>query len=118
MCRALQRLLVAAGFTVDAFASGEEFLRSIRESVPDYVILDLHMPGMTGFEVQERLAEARVPVPVIVITGHDSPEARERALAAGAAAYLCKPADEDVLLAAIEKCRAQSTIPAPGPTTD
>ena len=68
----------------------------------DCVVLDLHMPQMTGFDVQLRLSERGVTVPVIIITGHDAPEARARALALGAKYYLCKPIDEAALLAAIE----------------
>ncbi len=60
---------------------------------PACVVLDLHMPKVSGFEVQARMAESGLRIPVIVITGHDSPEARARALGGGAAAYLCKPLD-------------------------
>lgn len=101
MRRAMQRLFRAAGLKVEAFEGGAEFLTSLQTHQPDCVILDLHMPGMSGFDVQERLCAARVRVPVIVITGHDMPEARERALAAGAAAYFRKPVDGQALLDAI-----------------
>jgi FixJ family two-component response regulator len=107
MCRALERLLRAAGFAVETFLSGEDFLQSLLSRTPDCVILDLHMPSVTGFEVQAHLVEARIGVPVIVITGHDSPATRERALLSGAAAYLTKPVSEDVLLAAIGDCVAR-----------
>jgi FixJ family two-component response regulator len=104
MCTALQRLLRLAGFDVETFPSGEAFLGSLPAGTPDCLILDLQMPGMTGFEVQVRLAEARVGVPVVTITGHDSPAAQERALAGGARVYLRKPVCEEELLAAIERC--------------
>lgn len=104
LCRALQRLLQLAGFDVDTFAGGEAFLDSLPSGVPDCVILDVQMPGMTGLEVQSRLADAHAGVPVIVITGHDYPAARALALAAGAVAYLRKPVSEESLLAAIEGC--------------
>ena len=61
------------------------------------------MPGVDGFGVQARMAEARVRIPVIVITGHDSPQAQARALGGGAAAYLRKPLDADVLREAIRE---------------
>lgn len=99
---ALTRLVSSAGFIVEAFASGAEFLRSIEDHEPDCLVLDLHMPGMTGFEVQGALAVAHAALPVVVITGHDTPESRVRALGLGAKAYLCKPVDDMALLAAID----------------
>jgi FixJ family two-component response regulator len=99
---ALTRLISSAGFIVEAFASGAEFLHSIEDHEPDCLVLDLHMPGMTGFEVQGALAMAHTAVPVVVITGHDTPESRGRALRLGAKAYLCKPVDDMALLAAID----------------
>ena len=59
------------------------------------------MPGMSGFEVQATLALAHATVPVVVITGHDTPESRARAFRLGARGYLCKPVDDEALLAAI-----------------
>jgi FixJ family two-component response regulator len=99
---ALTRLVSSAGFIVEAFASGAEFLHSIEDHEPDCLVLDLHMPGMSGFEVQGALAVAHAAVPVVVITGHDTPESRVRALRLGARAYLCKPVDDMALLAAID----------------
>lgn len=98
---ALTRLVASAGFDVESFTCGVEFLRSIEDHEPDCVILDLHMPGMSGFEVQATLAQAHATVPVVVITGHDTPESRARALRLGAKGYLCKPFDDEALLAAI-----------------
>jgi FixJ family two-component response regulator len=88
-----------AGLKPEMFASGETFVASA--SKPDCVVLDLHMPGMNGFDVLAQLATATVPVPVVVITGHDSPENRQRTAEAGASAYLLKPVDGPALLAAI-----------------
>ena len=59
------------------------------------------MPGVNGFEVQARLTEGAIPLPVVVITGHDTEESRCRALKAGAFAYLRKPVDDEILLEAI-----------------
>lgn len=67
----------------------------------DCVILDLHLPGMSGFEVQEALTERGASVPVVVLTGNDTPANRARSLANGAYAYLCKPVDDKVLLEAL-----------------
>jgi len=100
--RALARLVRSLGFEADVFASGEDFLAALLVRRPDCVVLDLHMPKVSGFEVQARMAEAGLTVPVIVITGHDSPEAQARALSGGASAYLRKPVDEQVLMQAIQ----------------
>jgi len=98
---ALTRLVASAGFEVETFASGAEFLRSMENHEPDCVVLDLHMPEMTGFDVQGALASGHAAVPVVVITGHDTPESRARAGQLGAKGYLCKPVNDEALLAAI-----------------
>jgi FixJ family two-component response regulator len=98
---ALTRLVSSAGFAVETFASGAEFLRSIEDHEPDCLVLDLQMPEMSGFDVQGALAGDHAAVPVVVITGHDTPESRARALQLGARAYLCKPVNDEALLAAI-----------------
>lgn len=95
---ALERLLRSAGFDVETFPSGAEFLDSLKTRRPDCVVLDLHMPFISGFSVQTCLKEAGEGPPVIVITGHDAPETCERALANGAFAYLRKPVDGQTLL--------------------
>jgi FixJ family two-component response regulator len=98
---ALTRLVSSAGFEVETFASGAEFLHSIEDHQPDCLVLDLHMPEMSGFDVQGALAAAHSALPVVVITGHDTPGSRTRALRLGAKAYLCKPVNDEALLAAI-----------------
>jgi FixJ family two-component response regulator len=98
---ALTRLVSSAGFAVETFASGAEFLHSVLDHEPDCVVLDLHMPEMSGFDVQSALAGGHAAVPVVVITGHDTPESRARAMRLGAKDYLCKPVNDEALLAAI-----------------
>jgi len=98
---ALTRLASSAGFAVETYACGADFLRSVDDHEPDCLVLDLHMPDMSGFDVQGALAAAHATVPVVVITGHDTPESRSRALRLGARAYLCKPVDDEELLTAI-----------------
>jgi FixJ family two-component response regulator len=99
--RALKRLFCSAGLNVETFASGAAFLNSLPQGVPDCVVLDLHMARLNGFEVQARLAHAGIRVPVVVITGHDTPESRQRVMDAGASAYLRKPVDDQALLDAV-----------------
>jgi len=99
---ALTRLISSAGFAVETFASGAALLDSLANHEPDCVLLDLHMPEVSGLAVQGILAQEHAGIPVIVITGHDTPDARSRALDLGATAYLCKPFDDDALLSAID----------------
>src|SRR5690606_39261435 len=99
--RALERLLRSAGMEVKTFASGSAFLDALSIYSIDCVVLDLHMSGVNGFEVQARVMQWAATVPVIVMTGHDTPDSRARALAGGAVAYVLKPVDERVLLDAI-----------------
>jgi len=101
--KALCRLLRAAGLKAEAFSSGQSFLDSIFARQPDCVILDLHMPGLSGLQVLQQLQSSRFRLPAIVITGHDEPQTQERCLSAGASAYLRKPLDDAVLLETIDK---------------
>jgi len=98
---ALRRLILAAGYEVEIFPSGSAFLESAENHEPDCVVLDVHMPRMGGLEVQSLLKSAHAGIPVVFLTGRDTPEARSCALSGGASAYLCKPVDQETLLAAI-----------------
>jgi FixJ family two-component response regulator len=108
--KGLERLMRGAGFGVETYATGIAFLQSLGDQIPDCVVLDLHMPGLTGFDIQDWLLSSGSKVPVIVITGHDSAEASEHAMAAGAFAYLRKPVDGPELVDVIS--RAVSTAQA------
>jgi len=99
--RALARMLGASQFDVDVFASGQEFLDSLRTRLPDCLILDYQMPGLTGRDVQRRLTLAQTQVPIIVVTAHDQPALREQCLADGAIAYLAKPLQRERLVGLI-----------------
>ncbi|HEY1251451.1 MAG TPA: response regulator [Thermoanaerobaculia bacterium] len=101
ICRALGRLIRSAHLDAETFPSGVEFLETIPDHKPDCVVLDLQMPRADGFRVQAWLAEAGLRIPVIVITGRDTPETRARALENGAFAYFRKPVDGEALLDAI-----------------
>jgi FixJ family two-component response regulator len=107
--KALGRLIRAAGFRVETYASGSDFLLSVQQHLPQCVVLDLRMPHVNGFHVQQALTNAGTHLPVVIITGDDSPESRVRALAQGARAYLRKPVDDAMLLDAIQ------TAIRPGP---
>lgn len=101
ICRALVRLLRSANYRAEAFGSAAEFLTSLRTQVPDCLVLDLHMPVMTGVELQEELRRLGQQIPVIIITAHDEPGARDRCLGLGASYYLRKPVECDALLGSI-----------------
>ena len=101
--RALRRLLQSAGYSVETFASAGEFLGSSPVGRTACLVLDIRLEGMTGFELQERLAADRAAIPTIFITAHDDAPTRERVQRAGVAAYLPKPFDQSALLAAIQK---------------
>lgn len=101
VCRALHRLVQSGGYTVQTFASAHEFLDSLRRGRPACLLLDIHLDGMSGFDLQERLAADGVGVPVLFITAHDDAPTRERIERSGAAGHLWKPVDEPALLDAI-----------------
>ena len=107
--RALARMLSASLFAVEVFSSGQAFLDSLTTRLPDCVILDYQMPGLTGRDVQRRLALARISLPIIVVTAHDQPALREQCLADGAVAYLAKPLQRERLVGQIKNALGMSS---------
>lgn len=97
--------LAASGYEVRAAGNGETGLRLAREERPELVILDLRMPGLSGWDVLKSLKAdpALSAVPVIVMTASVRHSQEERALRAGAASYMTKPFSVDDLLAAVQK---------------
>ena len=100
--RALLLLLQSAGFDARAFSSAVEFLAQSGVSENDCIILDLSMPGMSGFDLMGRLAARGIDARIIVITAYDDAENRERALKLKAAAFLTKPVDDQALIDTIK----------------
>jgi len=98
---ALESLLKSVGFRAGVFASAEGFINSDHLGKTRCLILDVRMPGMSGFELQKRLAAAAIRIPIIFITAHADDAARARALKAGAVAFLSKPFAESALLDAV-----------------
>ena len=101
VCRAISRLLRSLGMNADTFTSGREFIDYIEmmpSFLPDCVVLDVQMPGMNGLEVQDLLVRGEHPLPIIFITAHDEMGVRERALQAGAVAFLRKPFNDELLI--------------------
>ena len=99
--RALKRLLSAWSYRAETYESARAFLDALGDSRPDCLIVDLHMPDMTGLELQRHLARLQIHIPTIVITAHDEDSARERCKSAGARALLTKPLQDQTLLDAI-----------------
>jgi CheY-like chemotaxis protein/pimeloyl-ACP methyl ester carboxylesterase len=106
MRTALRRLLASHGFRVEAYARGEDLLAALAAHPLDCLVLDLHMPEVSGFEVPAAFASQHILTPVVVITGHDEPGTVERVRALGGSAYLTKPVDEAALLSAIAAASA------------
>jgi FixJ family two-component response regulator len=109
--KALGRLLSSLDYEAETFDSGRAFLDSLADRCPDFLVLDLHMPGLGGLDVLQQLTRTAVPVRVIVITAYDEPETQTQCLAAGALAYLRKPLDEQVLLSAIRTTEGHNARP-------
>jgi len=97
----LKRGLSYGGFAVETAPSGHEGLECARERPSDLVILDVTMPGLSGFEVLERLRAADEELPVLMLTGRDAPADQVRGLESGADDYVVKPFTFEVLLARV-----------------
>jgi FixJ family two-component response regulator len=95
---ALGSVMKAAGFLTDTFATAEEFLHSASQRDTICLILDVRLPGMSGIELQRRLADANSQVPIIFVTAHGDASLRTLAMKAGAAGFLNKPVRSDTLL--------------------
>lgn len=103
MRKAVRRLLNAAGYCATAFDSAETFLETGSTTKAACVVLDIHLEGLSGFELRRRLKQMGIEAPVIFITAYDDPALRAQAKDAGAFAYFTKPFPGKNLLAAITK---------------
>ena len=101
--RSLTRLLTSAGYEVEAFASGQEFMRRLRHDRPACAVVDLRMPNMTGLELHEALGTATDPVPVVFITGYGDVPTGVHAMKTGAVDFLTKPYSADAVLDAVQR---------------
>jgi FixJ family two-component response regulator len=100
--RALSRRLEVGGYRVECFNSAEEFLARPRSDIPGCAVLDLQMPGPGGLELQEALAQADEPLPVIFLTAHGDVPTSVRAMKGGAVDFLRKPVRGEDLLDAVQ----------------
>jgi FixJ family two-component response regulator len=109
MRTALGRLLTIAGYQVRVYASAGDFLLDEPDSTPGCLLLDVHMPGPSGLELQEALLRRGTLLPVVFLSGHGDIPGTVRAMKAGASDFLCKPVDRQTLLAAIETALATAS---------
>ena len=98
---ALQRLLKSAGFSVQSFASAEDFLNCGQQHETGCLITDIRMPGMSGLDLQAKLNAELCPIPIIFITAHGDEKLRLQAMRGGAVQFLAKPFDGGALLESV-----------------
>src|SRR5208282_770210 len=96
-------LIRSAGFRAETFGSAQEFLARLQAEQPSCLILDVQLPGLSGLDLQQQLAQADVQVPIIFLTGHGNIPMSVRAMKAGALEFLTKPCDGEDLLNAIRQ---------------
>jgi len=104
----VQRLMSAAGYQVSLYESAEVFLGTATRDEPGCILLDIRMPGLTGLQLQQRLAKDHRALPIIFLTGHGDIPTSVQAMKAGAEDFLTKPVDTDVLFHAVEQAFARS----------
>ena len=100
---ATETLVRSLGYNASTFASADEFLKSEQFSNTSCLITDLHMPGLSGLDLQDRLIARGHRIPIIFITAYPDENVRIRAMKAGAVGFLSKPYDDDHLLGYLEK---------------
>ena len=100
---ALGSLIRSAGLRVETLASGQEFLARPRVEAPGCLVLDVRMPRLSGLDLQKRMAEISLQIPIVFITGHGDVPTSVRAMKAGAVEFLTKPFDDQDLLEAIQQ---------------
>jgi FixJ family two-component response regulator len=109
--RSLRNLLGSVGFRVETFPSAEAFLQSIHQAQTGCLVLDLRMSGMNGFDLLTHLSGTGSRIPAVILTAHGDEEARQRALRAGAVAFLTKPFNSNALLDAVRAALDQGRRP-------
>jgi FixJ family two-component response regulator len=96
-------LVRSLGYNVQTFSSAEEYLESDRGRDSSCLITDLHMPGMSGTDLQDRLIEDGYRIPIIFITAYFEEQVRDRVMDAGAFGFLRKPFDDESLIACLDR---------------
>jgi FixJ family two-component response regulator len=101
--QSLNRLLSAHGFRVQTFASAESFLEDIAKCEADCLLLDIHLGGISGIDLQRQLTSSGTDLPVIFMTALDDEDTRQEAFDVGCIAYLKKPFLAKLLIDAINR---------------
>lgn len=107
-CRALRRLLNAAGYQTSSRASAVDYLEDMPDPQPDCLLLDMHMPEMSGLNLQQHLTDQGSTLPIVFLTGRGDVPMSVQAMRAGAADFLLKPVDEQDLFAAIDRAISEA----------
>ena len=105
----LELLIRCAGWQPETFASAEEFLARPRVFAPTCLVLDVNLPDLNGLDLQKRIADDRIEMPIIFITGYGDVPMTVQAMKAGAVEFLTKPFSDDVLLTAIQHALERSS---------
>jgi FixJ family two-component response regulator len=106
----LELLIQKQGWRPKTFSSAQEFLESPRVRVPNCLLLDISLPGLNGLDLQKRIAIERVDMPIIFITGYGDVPKSVEAMKGGAAEFLTKPLNHEVLLSAIRQSLERSRL--------
>jgi FixJ family two-component response regulator len=106
----LELLIRCEGWQPETFASAQEFLDYPQVHIPNCLVLDVSLPGLTGLDLQRRIAGERTDMPIIFITGHGDVPMTVQAMKAGAVEFLTKPFRDDVLLRAIRQALERSRV--------
>ena len=106
----LELMIRYAGWSCETFASAAQFLAHPRVAAPSCLVLDVHLPDLSGLDLQQRVAADRLDMPIIFITGFGDVPMTVKAMKAGAVEFLTKPFNDDVLLNAIRNCLESSSI--------
>jgi FixJ family two-component response regulator len=99
----LQSLIESAGWMTETFASAQEFLARPGAAAPSCLVLDLQLPGLSGLDLQKRMADVGLEIPIVFLTGHGNIPASVQAMKAGAVEFLTKPFVEEELLRAVQE---------------
>jgi FixJ family two-component response regulator len=100
---AIQSLIRSVGLYVEGFASAQDFLRSKRPDVPGCLVLDIRLPGFSGLQLQSKLADADIRIPIVFMTGHGDIPMTVKAMKGGAVEFLTKPFRDQDLLEAVQQ---------------
>src|SRR5262245_23481634 len=106
----LELLILTTGWRPETFASAAAFLARPRADVPSCLVLDVSLPDLNGLELQQRIADDRLDMPIIFITGYGDVPMTVRAMKAGALEFLTKPFSDDTLLSAIAGAIERSRV--------